>query len=35
MTGPFAPLFINGIELYFELGIILLIAAAIWVAIDS
>lgn len=31
MTGYYAP----GIEVYFELGIVLLIAAAVWIAIES
>lgn len=35
MSGYFAPLFINGIELYFQIGMVLLIAAAAWAAIDS
>lgn len=35
MTGYFSPMFLTGVELYFEIGIVLLIAAAVWVAIES
>lgn len=35
MTGPFAPLFLTGLETYFEIGIVMAIGLVIFVAYDS
>ena len=35
MTGPFAPLFLSGIEMYFEVGLAVVIVMLVYVAAKS